>query len=120
MVAKHLFYYIQGLYNFCRNFFSYFRVVVSFNTLCVFGESNRHSGHRRQDVQSSILGKNLDLYHMREFFFAFSDSFKVTIHRSDLQFFLFGKNSRRNSNGLTDACYFTHADTFKYVMRANA
>ena len=96
-------------------------MAVSFNTLCDLGDLYRNSDRRRQNVQTSILGKNLDLYHMRDFLsLLFQICLKLRYIDQILQFYFFGKNSRRNSNGLTDACYFTHADTFKYVMRANA
>ena len=99
----------------------YFRVAVTFNILCDLGDLYRDRGYCRQDVQTSILGKNLDLYHMRDFLSLFFQiCLKLRYIDQILQFYLFGKNSRRNSNGLTDACYFTHADSFKYVMRANA
>ena len=99
----------------------YFRVAVTFNILCDHGDLYRDCDHCRQDVQTSILGKNLDLYHMRDFLsLLFQICLKLQYIDQILQFYLFGKNNRRNSNGLTDACYFTHADTFKYVMRANA
>ena len=94
-------------------------MAVSFNTLCVFGDLYRNSDRRRQNVQTSILGKNLDLYHMRDFLFlVFQIGLKLRY--IDQIFTISFEKSRRNSNGLTDACYFTHAYIFKCVMRANA
>ena len=95
-------------------------MAVTFNTLCDLGDLYRNSDHCRQDVQTSILGKNLDLYNLRDFsFLLFQIGLKLR-YIDQIFTISFGKNNRRNSNDLTGACYFTHASIFKCVMRANA